>query len=358
MTLAACGLLVLLAIVAVFNGLRRPGRWSSMVAGFVSVLAIAGAWAALALSRPRPMAADEAAALPITQTITPSPPRRGAGMDAPVPFVRYTRDPMDRDWCPIQLGWPWRYRESSVTNGIRPSSREAWLEPLPERPVTPPLAVPESARRQLEDVHNANVRLFNSLTGFGRDRIFLNDLRSPEIVIPEERCEIAADAAVNRQDVTASHGTRATLETTSSAPIHKRDESVEEGRYTRWVSDRVQLVSLLMHDDPCVYEMTSTPPPGERSFGVPREEDDSTRPLDSFEQGSLVRLQKGEDIVIGADADSIRVFGAVRAATDCLNCHSVRAGALLGVFSYRLVPYCVIDTSKYPAQYKEAAAQK
>ena len=62
----------------------------------------------------------------------------------------------------------------------------------------------------------------------------------------------------------------------------------------------------------------------------------STRQLDTFEQESLRQLRGGEEIVIEHELNHIRMVGAIRAAKQCLDCHSVRRGELLGAFSYLL----------------------
>ena len=61
-----------------------------------------------------------------------------------------------------------------------------------------------------------------------------------------------------------------------------------------------------------------------------------TRLVDDFEQRALTQLRNGEDIVLDQQLNTIRLVGAVRAAKQCLDCHSVRRGELLGAFSYLL----------------------
>ncbi len=96
-----------------------------------------------------------------------------------------------------------------------------------------------------------------------------------------------------------------------------------------WQISRLDLVSLLKFDSPRVY----------LSEHLPRMEElrnAETRPVDEFEQRALEQLRGGEDIVVDQQHNSIRMVGAVRAATQCLDCHSVRRGELLGAFSYLL----------------------
>ena len=60
----------------------------------------------------------------------------------------------------------------------------------------------------------------------------------------------------------------------------------------------------------------------------------AVRPLDAFEEEGLSALRAGETIHTRDEGDRIRMLGAVRAAGQCLNCHEVQHGALLGAFSY------------------------
>ena len=46
--------------------------------------------------------------------------------------------------------------------------------------------------------------------------------------------------------------------------------------------------------------------------------------------------RNGEDLVTDATVNRIHLLGAVRAARQCLDCHNVERGALLGAFSYEL----------------------
>jgi hypothetical protein len=65
--------------------------------------------------------------------------------------------------------------------------------------------------------------------------------------------------------------------------------------------------------------------------------DAPTRPLDDFERGAIDRLRSDEDLVIDDAPNRIRMVGSLRAGKDCLECHSVRRGELLGAFSYELI---------------------
>lgn len=101
----------------------------------------------------------------------------------------------------------------------------------------------------------------------------------------------------------------------------------EESPGPKWILTRLELVSLLKHDTPQVYE----------SQNLPRMEDldeTSTRDLDVFETGAIDALAGGEDLIVNESRNRIRMVGALRAVKQCLKCHAVERGDLLGAFTY------------------------
>jgi hypothetical protein len=105
---------------------------------------------------------------------------------------------------------------------------------------------------------------------------------------------------------------------------------VKEPPKERWLITRLELVSLLKHKEPAVYV----------SGELPRMEDlkkSKTRPPSEFEAKALKALRDGEDVVTEATTNHIRMVGALRASKQCLECHQVRRGDVLGAFSYDLL---------------------
>jgi hypothetical protein len=100
---------------------------------------------------------------------------------------------------------------------------------------------------------------------------------------------------------------------------------------SRWKVGNVELVSLLLHDEPEVYVSPELP-------RMDRVREIPTRPLDRFEEFALHALRRGEDIVSTEAGGGIRMLGAVRGIGHCIACHDVPRGALLGAFSYTLRP--------------------
>jgi hypothetical protein len=113
--------------------------------------------------------------------------------------------------------------------------------------------------------------------------------------------------------------------------LHNRPRSPPARNDSRLELLRVELVSLLKHDQPMVYDSKFLPDMQElRNMPV--------RPLDRFERQALPRLQSGnQDLVSEARGPRVRLLGSIRAAKQCLECHSVSHGDLLGAFSYQLL---------------------
>ncbi len=96
-----------------------------------------------------------------------------------------------------------------------------------------------------------------------------------------------------------------------------------------WSLSELKLMSLLQFDEPQVYETEHLPRMDEiSSMTVP------VRDLNDFESKSLKRLLKGEETVLHVDGDRLVMLGALRARKQCMECHSVDHGELLGAFTY------------------------
>lgn len=124
-----------------------------------------------------------------------------------------------------------------------------------------------------------------------------------------------------------AHGFRSLPELTHPDNQHARQG--DPLRSERWRIGRVELVSLLKSEKPAVYVSEHLP----RMLDL---KDARTRTLTAFENQSLTRLTEGEEVVSEATLNEIQMFGALRAAKQCLDCHTGQRGQLLGAFSYRL----------------------
>ena len=99
-----------------------------------------------------------------------------------------------------------------------------------------------------------------------------------------------------------------------------------------WKVNRLQLVSLLMHEQPAVYVTDELP-----NMESLSSEDAETRGLSAFETDGLEKLQAGESLYIQATRNRIAMMGAVRASEECRQCHAVKKDELLGAFSYEFL---------------------
>ena len=99
----------------------------------------------------------------------------------------------------------------------------------------------------------------------------------------------------------------------------------------KWSINRVELVSLLKFDEPRVYVLDHLPRMDQLSSDTA-----PTRELNEFEASALEKLRSEEDLVVQSDGDEYQMLGSLRAAKQCLDCHNVQRGELLGAFSYWL----------------------
>lgn len=105
---------------------------------------------------------------------------------------------------------------------------------------------------------------------------------------------------------------------------------------TIWEVAAVNLVGLLMHDHPVVYD--------KNLIQASKQSLDRFRDLDSLQAESLEALQDGAELSMlwNRGENHLQALGAIRAKDHCLRCHDVKRGDLLGAFSYR------IEESKNP----------
>jgi hypothetical protein len=112
---------------------------------------------------------------------------------------------------------------------------------------------------------------------------------------------------------------------------HAFHESVRRDGSDHWGVERLELVSLLKFDAPRVYVLDHLPRMDQLSGN-----DVPTRELDEFEQRALPQLRTQEDVVVESASSTTRMLGSLRAGQQCLECHAVQRGELLGAFSYVL----------------------
>ena len=101
------------------------------------------------------------------------------------------------------------------------------------------------------------------------------------------------------------------------------------GKKSQWAVQRLDLVSLLLHNEPVAYDSDFLPRMDELRGAT-------TRPLDEFEQSSVGKMTRGEDFAIAVSGDRVRMLGSLRSTKQCAKCHGGQRGDLLGAFSYAL----------------------
>lgn len=96
-----------------------------------------------------------------------------------------------------------------------------------------------------------------------------------------------------------------------------------------WRVETLELVGLVVHDEPAVYVSDLLP-----RMDVLRKA--PVRPPNAFETLGLVDLAAGETLVVRMHGEKLRLLGAIRATKQCIACHDCERGDLLGAFSYVL----------------------
>jgi hypothetical protein len=128
---------------------------------------------------------------------------------------------------------------------------------------------------------------------------------------------VNADGFGYVKDRTAVAGFRPHGFSRTPAPVERRSVT------------RVDLIGLVKHDTPKVYLSESLPRMEYLSAA-------RTREPDPFEAEGLKALRGGEDLFArGSDRD-VRMIGAIRSVSQCVECHGGKRGDLLGAFTYRI----------------------
>ena len=109
-----------------------------------------------------------------------------------------------------------------------------------------------------------------------------------------------------------------------------------------WKVNRLQLVSLLMHDQPCVYDVDELP-----NMNNLNSKAANTRPLNDFETAGLKALKSGKKLLVRATKNRIVMTGAIRASKSCLACHTGKKNDLLGAFSYEFLRHPRIESQEH-----------
>lgn len=114
------------------------------------------------------------------------------------------------------------------------------------------------------------------------------------------------------------------------------DGSKRTVRERIWLVSDQRLMSVGVKGRPAVYLQDARDGHDKMKETVATGKNTPTRQLDDFETRALARIRDGNDVALQSSADEMRMLGAIRARKECLECHKVDVGNLLGAFSYTL----------------------
>jgi hypothetical protein len=205
--------------------------------------------------------------------------------------------------------------------------------PAPTAPPSEPLTATETAG--LKRLHRNAVEIFIDRPGFGVRRLILP--LEDVVNSPKSKKETPGVEQVP-QDGPRVRG----KETDKPAKILKDNHySVQdqleqlgiavfpaEDKKEQWKVRKLQLVGLVKHKDPVVYQ-TEKMPDMKEAKEVP------TRELDAFEKSALDALRGGDNLKADKHGKDLRVLAPIYAGARCVICHE-KKGELLGAFSYQL----------------------
>jgi hypothetical protein len=186
-----------------------------------------------------------------------------------------------------RMGWP---SESNLTRGLRPGNPIAQPASHPRPEWSPGLLATTNGLNQdeLDYLHLQSVIDFVNAPGFG----FVKD----------------------RQHVAGFQS-------------HQFSQVPDPAK--SWTVDRLELVGLVLHDQPVAYVSPSLPKMDDLREAP-------TRDLDGFEAVGLEALLRGDQLFVSLVPPALRMLGAVRNVKQCIDCHGGERGDLLGAFSYTL----------------------
>ncbi len=97
-----------------------------------------------------------------------------------------------------------------------------------------------------------------------------------------------------------------------------------------WKLNRLELVGMLLHDQPRVYVSDQLP-------DMEKLDAYKTRDMNAFEKKAIKKILEGESTVVKATNSRIQMVGALWATKNCLQCHRAKSGDVLGAFSYEIL---------------------
>ncbi len=192
-----------------------------------------------------------------------------------------------------------------------------------------PIPLDPERKLALERAHNRVTQLFLNQPLFGRGRTVTPE-SYPDVDVMRSPLSITKRADNFPLNHPNTLGGR--LPDRSHASFQERAASVVHWSWFQtntsepWQFRTVQLVGLVVHLEPVVYESDRVP----MAKGVG---EIPMRPLDAFEMRGLQKLRDGDDVYAETIPGKVaRVMGPIYAGTSCVSCHA-KTGELLGAFS-------------------------
>jgi internalin A len=202
----------------------------------------------------------------------------------------------------------------------------------------------------LPEIHERFVEEFTLRPGFGMERYHWQ---------PGEWAELIAGESTRVSDVSSAdqlYPVRDRLKNASDdrktytvRPKYDREaetltlpgETIKDVVERLWILKEMRLIGLVKHKEPAVYLGDGNHADRQNQQGKDQSKaaaDAITpiRKLDSSEASALTELRRGVELVARTTMNDMRILGAIRAGSDCLACHHVDQGALLGAFTYTL----------------------
>jgi hypothetical protein len=206
--------------------------------------------------------------------------------------------------------------------------------------------------RNLQSLHEETVRQFVNSPGFGMMRMLpgpyepamrakQRDPAPAQFVTSPIEVEKPRSASVTYEAALRDLHLNSMLDFTNPAGFgfvkdrrhvagfqpHAFSRTPEAGH--QWKVESIELVGLLLHSEPVIYQSLHLPAMEELRGA-------KTRQLDRFETDAILAVRRGEELVPGMKDEHLRLFGAIRSARQCVDCHGGQRGDLLGAFSYTL----------------------
>jgi hypothetical protein len=187
---------------------------------------------------------------------------------------------------------------------------------------------------ELRKLHKIAVDTFISKADFGRSRIPLPEELYKHVPKDWSLEDLEKQPNVDAKEIERLH--LISMMTFATPALAGKKTTADKGHVvanlklpSNWRLHSLGLVGLLLHKQPVVYTTTNEV----RMQDLARTK---KRAIDFLEEAGLDDLRRGEDFYVREKDGELRMLGAIRATQQCMKCHDVERGHLLGAFSYTM----------------------